>query len=436
MARLTSLPDTEPDPVDPGTTDSTRPEPRASTPPTSNATPPTTSKDNPPDDTNQSNHSIQPSNTPIVNVPSTLTTPSAPPPTESITYIARSDQDLIAALRLISDSVAQQRQLAAKALLTHPVYWSCLLLTIPYFYVEWYHDSSDWPLIIVVWVGTFTATLAVIKWIVHGYLDAAERVGRWSWLYGDQWLRNRFGWGMNLNLNLHLGAQEQAKNHETEPQIPPVKTARVNRDLDFKTDYVFVTKLGDCIIAALVVRLKSTWALSPIATATATPHPLKAPAPGLKGDRLQKKAIIRAWTVERPYRRNGVGIALLRFVVRWCLDNGTEGPEFAESHAHSLRLLPDCMNKEMDALDRRARETLYWEIQHYVSVRGWQVEEEGVKGDALGSAEKKECVARQGEGGLGVGDWFGPGSGPRAIISPKKRVQMSRAITRQILKGE
>lgn len=276
--------------------------------------------------------------------------------------------------------------------------------------MEWYHDTSDWPLIIVIWVGVFMATLAVIKWVVRGYLDAAERVGRWSWLYGDQWIRNRFGRRMSLDSPQTLRGKG-------------LSNTRADRDPDFKTDYVFVTKLQDKTVAALVIRMANTWILNPHPTR----HPLNTSIRNTRSNHLQKKALIRAWTVEQRYRGKGIGLALLRFVVRWCVDNEIDGPEFSDSHAHSLRLLPESLNKQMDLLDRRASGKAFWEIQHYVSVKRLQRELDEEKGVA---------IKYPGKDAVDVGDWVSPGPGPRGVLSPRKRVQMSRAITRQILKGD
>lgn len=406
MARLTILP-TETDAVSHGKTDSTRPEPQASTPPPTHASEPISLNAHPdntiqPDPSPQGNHTGDHTRADATSCNQTSST-------GTITFIARTDEDLIAALQLISDSVAQQHQIAARALLTHPAYWSFLLLTIPYFYVEWYHDTSDWPFIIVTWVGVLMSTMAVIKWVVRGYLDAAERVGRWSWLYGDQWVRNRFGRSMSLDSQTTRGNG--------------LSNARVDCDPDFKIDYVFVTKEQDKIIAALVIRMTKTWTLN----SNPTPHTLNPSTRKTQTTHLQKKALIRAWTVEQRYRGKGIGTALLRFVVRWCVDNEIDGPEFSESHVHSLRLLPEFLNRQMNLFDRRAREKVFWETRHYVSVKELQRElDEG----------KRVETRYPGKDGVDVGDWVSPGPGPRGVLSPRKRVQMSRAITRQILKGD
>lgn len=343
MARLTVVPTAEAiaDPCKPNTT---RPEPQPSTPLTSNASPSAAENDQP----GSSQTSSRAIPTPSPGQSFTLDNNEHPETNlaETTTFIARTDNDLIAALRLISDTVAQQHQLAARAILLNPCYWAAVLLPLPYFYVEWRHNSPDWSMLIVLWTCIIMGSLVVVRCLVHGYLNAAEQVGRWSWLYGDQWIRNRFG--------------RSARQHTSGLRRKRLPSGRVDSDPDFKTDYVFVTKLEEKIIAALVVRMTNTWELNPYKSFV------------FKGRRhhLQKKAFIRAWAVEQRYRGQGIGIALLRFVVRWCVDNEIEGPAFADDHAHSLRMLPRAVTPEMDLLDRRARTTLYWEIQHYTSSLG------------------------------------------------------------------
>lgn len=337
--------------------------------------------------------------------------------TETTTYIAHADDDLIAALQLISDTVAQQRQLAAGALLSHWLYWTIIALPLPYFYVEWYHDTSDWAIILVVWAGIFMATMAVSKFLTRGYLDAAERVGRWSWLYGDQWIRNRFGRTLKAAGGGSSGRPKR------------LSSARVDTDPDFKTDFVFVTKINERITAALVLRLTNTWELNPTRSLIFSG----------KGDKLQKKAFIRAWAVERQLRGNGIGIALLRFVVRWCLDNGIDGPEFSDAHAHSLRLLPVWITPKMERNDLRARERLYWEIQHY-NTPWWKEQREGRKVSKGKSPSQNGLQVQQ--GGIASCEYdysFEDGNGSettfQGIFSPRRKVEMSRAITKKILSG-
>ncbi|KAF4282800.1 hypothetical protein CNMCM8689_007811 [Aspergillus fumigatus] len=63
------------------------------------------------------------------------------------TYRATTKEDLIPGLRLIADSIAQQRQTAAHALIFHPFWLSAMAALIAIVYKALYTDSSDLPLI-------------------------------------------------------------------------------------------------------------------------------------------------------------------------------------------------------------------------------------------------------------------------------------------------
>lgn len=362
----------------------------------------------------------------------TSNTPQSLPISETTNLIARTDEDLIAALHLVSDSVAQQRQLAAKAILLHPVYWLALLTSLPYLYYEKRHNSPDWPVILIAWVGIIMATMATVKILVHGYLDAAELVGRWSWLYGAGWIQNRFS------------KSKSTTNKKDQPQTPPPSCRSGNSygddDPDFQTDYVFITRLGDEVIAAVVVRIMSTWEINP-----------KSKPPVWKGretidlrprDYLQRTACIRAWTVKQRYRGYGVGLALLRFVVRWALDNAMEGPTFAEDHAHSLRVLPEPLNRGMDTQERRARTTLYWEVQHYSTPWWTEQREERKKGLVGGAGQGKRREMGMGMGMSSEEMTFTESS--TWMLNPRQkglegswgRYGTSRGVVREILKGK
>lgn len=270
-------------------------------------------------------------------------------PNEATTYIARTDEDLIPALHLISDSVAQQRQIAARSLLLHPVCWLPIIASIPYLIVERAHDSSDWLVILIIIACIMTVVMTIVKIIVRGYLDEAEKVGRWSWLYGHRWIKTRMG---------NMCRAEKAGRHPR----------------DERDDYVFITRLGKEVIGAVVLRIIDTWERDTdpgfeLGREVKRRHPMSY----LMNTYHRKKVCIRAWTVKRQYRGQGIGHSLLGFVVRWALNNDLEFIFFADDHAHSLRVLPRFLNKDMDRQDDRAKNTLYWEVKHYSTP--WHMEQ-------------------------------------------------------------
>ncbi|GFF86846.1 hypothetical protein IFM53868_04947 [Aspergillus udagawae] len=212
-------------------------------------------------------------------------------------YPATTKEDLIPALRLIADSVAQQRQTAARALIFHPLWLSAMAALIAIVYKVLYTDSSDLPLIGTTSAGCVMAGLLVVRGITAGYIEEAERVARWEWLFPRS----------------STGTEGEVKGQEQE---------------------VLVTKFGERIIAAIVLR-------------------------GVPADEKGKvTGVIRAWTVERRYRGKGVGVGLLEEAVGLCREKGWEGPEFDDEHANAKRVLPGLFNGRFERREKWARKVL------------------------------------------------------------------------------
>lgn len=51
-------------------------------------------------------------------------------------------------------------------------------------YCSPYKDRIDLLTILLLSVGAFMVFGSIVKWSVAGYLDVAEKVGTWRWLYG------------------------------------------------------------------------------------------------------------------------------------------------------------------------------------------------------------------------------------------------------------
>lgn len=224
-------------------------------------------------------------------------------------YQATSEEDLIASLHLIADSVAQQRQLAARAIISHPLSWTIIAILLAIICKILHKDGNlgDWTMIGTTWAGCIMAGLVGVRYVVSGYLDAAERTGTWAWLYGDD---------------------ESGKTENL--------------------DMVIVTKFGDAVIGTVVLR--------------ATPLPSVLPDESRHGARndTQRKILakIRACTVDYRYRRHGLGTWLLEHAVMVCVERGWEGPVYDEGHANSLRLLPGMFNGEFEEGEKLFRGAL------------------------------------------------------------------------------
>ncbi|KAI9876760.1 MAG: hypothetical protein M1830_005763 [Pleopsidium flavum] len=221
--------------------------------------------------------------TPLSALPSLTTTPATIPP------------DKLTALRLIADSIAQQRQLASRLLIFHPLSLALFTLLLALVAQVLYTSPSDLALVGTTWAGLVMAGLVAVRWAVSGYLVLAEEVG-WGWL-------------------------EDGKGDGG--------------------DEVVVTRWGEEIIGVVVFRVVRDDGGG------------KGRRKGGKG-----KGVIRAWTVRLKFRGKGVGTGLLEEVVRVCRERGVEGVEFAEGHANSGRVLPKIFNGGFERREAKARKML------------------------------------------------------------------------------
>jgi GNAT superfamily N-acetyltransferase len=109
------------------------------------------------------------------------------------TYIATEPDDVVPALKLVADSVAQQRQIAARILIFHPLNWAVMVAVFAGIYQWLYKSSSDLPLLFTTGAGAVMAGFAAVKWLSSGYIEHAESIN-WNWLVADdQVLITKFG---------------------------------------------------------------------------------------------------------------------------------------------------------------------------------------------------------------------------------------------------
>jgi dynein heavy chain 1 len=87
------------------------------------------------------------------------------------------------------------------------------------------------------------------------------------------------------------------------------------------------------------------------------------------------KAIIRAWTVKQSHRGAGIGAWMLKDAILLCLKYSWIGPEFANDHANSVRVLPRRLNGWLDRMENRAKRRLLRDIATLSStseeIDGW-----------------------------------------------------------------
>jgi GNAT superfamily N-acetyltransferase len=251
-----------------------------------------------------------------------------PPPT---TTHATTAEDEIAALKLIADSVAQQRQLAATALICHPLILALYVATLAIL-TKLFCKGRSADLAIVLTTGAVVTMTGLIgiRWAVGGYLVRAEEVGTWDWLDEGEGR----GWGR------------------------------------WEEDEVLVTRLGEEVIGALVIRgVRGSEPGGAGGRNHAKKRQRSNSSAGGNGS-SRTKGVIRAWTVRQKFRREGVGGALLEEAVCWCRERGWNGPVFADDHANSGRVLPGMFNGGFEKRETRARRMLESYIEDANAVWG------------------------------------------------------------------
>ncbi|EUC50806.1 hypothetical protein COCMIDRAFT_80997 [Bipolaris oryzae ATCC 44560] len=118
------------------------------------------------------------------------------------TYTAETEDDRIEGLRLVADSVAQQRQVASKMMMFHPVslaaYFVAVAIAAQYM-LRWYEDK----LMLVTTIGGISMTFLIfIRWMTGGYISLAEDIDM-DWLGDDRLIVVK--WGEDIIGSLVLG---------------------------------------------------------------------------------------------------------------------------------------------------------------------------------------------------------------------------------------
>ncbi|KAJ5633273.1 hypothetical protein N7490_009612 [Penicillium lividum] len=330
-----------------------------------------------------------------------------PNPTEEgllETTLATTEQDLICSLHLIADSIAQQRQVASRSILHNPFYWAILILFFEYLFRVLWITPADWILVLILWICCVIFTLSAIKMWTGGYLDEAERVGRWSWLFGGKWIGNfteqevfaplqwtlcqgiwfrvpgghvekALAWcGAKRGLKMKnvtgtgtaVGMMGQAWEEYSSGAESEIDLRKECSEEGWMQDKVIVSRFNGRVIATLVMRVVDVDIDSVVTVMEDEDGEESCPVPLECGLRTQK-VVIRAWTVLQKYRGFGVGMGILQFAIEYARELGLQGPEFAVDHANSLRVLPKLVNGGMDRDEKRARDRLAKEIRKCVA---------------------------------------------------------------------
>ena len=227
------------------------------------------------------------------------------------TSIATEREDLIAALKLIAESIAQERQVAARSIIHHWLSWVLMGIVFAGIFLVMYNDPSDCGRIILTCTGALVVALLLIRNFVAGYLDLAENTGTWKWLYGPDESEN-------------IRTAEKWRNY----RLPK----KHQRDFERAYDIVVIVRYQSAVIATLVLRVVRCDQPNSNSDmqSTAPQRPMG----------QNHAAFIRALTVACRYRYLGLGGALLRVAVMLREENNWKSIEFADRHAMSPQVLP------------------------------------------------------------------------------------------------
>ncbi|PSN62200.1 hypothetical protein BS50DRAFT_139971 [Corynespora cassiicola Philippines] len=106
------------------------------------------------------------------------------------TYTAESEEDRVEALRLVADSVAQQRQTASKMLIFHPFNLAAYFLAVAVLAKYMWHSDL---LVLGTTIGGVTmACLTAVRFATGGYISLAEEIN-WEWLGEDRLIVVKWG---------------------------------------------------------------------------------------------------------------------------------------------------------------------------------------------------------------------------------------------------
>lgn len=230
------------------------------------------------------------------------------------------------ALKLVADSIAQQRQISSRSLVSHPLNLAGLIAAFGVAYRI--NPNLDLGMTLSLVSGIIMTYLMTIRYFSAQYIPMAEGL-KWDWL-------------------LPNGGGEDADPEE-------------------EGDTVIGARFGEEMIGALVLRLvpasadqgstaTAAAAASPASAASRKKNNSRSSSNNLKGGH----GVIRAWTTKLRYRRRGVGGDLLQEAVQVTRERcGKDATlRFAQDHANSNMVLPDMYNSPFRKIQQSAVKSL------------------------------------------------------------------------------
>jgi GNAT superfamily N-acetyltransferase len=220
-----------------------------------------------------------------------------PPLTVSV---LREEDDKIDAINLVTDSIAQQRQVASFNMVFHPFLLAILVCCEAAGFQYSWRMQRDQGMAMLLMSGIAMTYLLAIRYFSGRYIHIAEGM-RWSWF-------------------------ENADGDE---------------------DTFVGVRFGKLLIGTLVLRLEANPTLA---------GKKRGRQAAMKGG----KGVIRAWTVLLKYRRKGVGTDLLHEAVRITREKCGKEAEvgFAREHANSTMVVPEIFNGQFRKLEMKAAKAL------------------------------------------------------------------------------
>ncbi|TKA47355.1 hypothetical protein B0A55_13574, partial [Friedmanniomyces simplex] len=111
---------------------------------------------------------------------------------ELTSYVTDSDEDRVAALKLVADSIAQMRQAANNALVWHPLNMAVGVALLALVARYTYETRQDKTITGLTCAGIIMVFLASFRYLTQGYLFAAEAID-WEWLGDADVIVTKFG---------------------------------------------------------------------------------------------------------------------------------------------------------------------------------------------------------------------------------------------------
>lgn len=108
------------------------------------------------------------------------------------TEIATEESDIVAALKLIADSVAQQRNVASRVLIFHPLNLAVFTVLFAFILQFIYKSPADLAKAITTATGVAMVALVTVRQYASPYIFEAEKINL-SWLDNDQIIISRYG---------------------------------------------------------------------------------------------------------------------------------------------------------------------------------------------------------------------------------------------------